>query len=92
MDPKQLLTHFRGREDHVALQQGKGFKPHKLKQIPLNLEKFEQSHLGQKRCFSFYLMTPENEVYCSCLDFDDQGDKLLPLPTGARTQACHGGE
>jgi len=89
LDPKQILTHFKGREDHVALQQGKGFKPHKLKEIPLNLEKFEQSHLGQKRCFGFYLMTPDNEVYCSCLDFDDHDDDPDPEWRAKATSYYH---
>ena len=78
MDSTNLLAHFRGREDYVALQNGKGFRPHKLNQIPLNEDKFKQIHLGQERCFGFYLMTPDNEVYCSCLDFDDHADDPDP--------------
>ena len=78
MDSLKILEHFRGREDYVALQQGKGFKPHKLKEVPLNLEKFEKTHLGQERCFGFYLMTPNNKVFCSCLDFDDHADDPDP--------------
>ena len=53
MDSTNLLAHFRGREDYVALQNGKGFRPHKLNQIPLNEDKFKQIHLGQERCFGF---------------------------------------
>ena len=78
MDSHKILEHFRGRGDYVALQQGQGFKPHKLKEVPLNLEKFEKTHLGQERCFGFYLMTPNNNVYCSCLDFDDHADDPDP--------------
>mgnify|MGYP004452147991 FL=1 len=74
MDSTELLTHFKGREDYVAIQNGKGFRPHKLKEIPLNKEKFEQGHLGQEKCLGFYLMTEESEVFCSCLDFDDHGE------------------
>tara|TARA_R100001594_G_scaffold83594_1_gene118184 strand:+ start:4896 stop:6611 length:1716 start_codon:yes stop_codon:yes gene_type:complete len=78
MDPRKILEYFKGREDYVALQQGKGFKPHKLNEVPLNVDKFEKTHLGQERCFGFYLMTPENNVYCSCLDFDDHADDPDP--------------
>ena len=74
MDSTKILEHFRGREDYVAIQNGKGFRPHKLNEVPLNKDKFDKIHLGQDKCLGFYLMTPESKVYCSCLDFDDHGE------------------
>tara|TARA_R100001594_G_scaffold17292_2_gene35384 strand:+ start:1019 stop:2749 length:1731 start_codon:yes stop_codon:yes gene_type:complete len=73
MDSTEILKWFRGREDYVAIARGKGFAPYEMKKPPLTAETFSNMHLSQETCLGFYLMTPDNEVYCSCLDFDDHG-------------------
>jgi len=89
MDSTKILEHFRGREEYIALQNGKGFRPHKLNTIPLDPEKFSKGHLGQEICFGFYLMTPDNKVYCSCLDFDDHSDDPDPEWRAKATSYYH---
>jgi hypothetical protein len=66
-----LLTHFRGREDVTAQQNGDGsFHPVQLRG-PLSPGAM-RAHLGQQTCGGFYLLTPENKAHCSCLDFDNK--------------------
>ena len=74
MDSNEIIKWFHGRSDYVAMASGKAFIPYELKEPPLTPETLEELHLSQKTCLGFYLMTPDNEVYCSCLDFDDHGE------------------
>lgn len=66
-----LLNAFRGREDHVAVANEKGFAPQKLPS-PMKPEWLQTRHLGKEKCLGFYLMTPESKVWCSCVDFDNK--------------------
>lgn len=68
---KHILKYFRGRPDYVAVPNGPGFKPHELSS-PMLPEWLESEHLSGDRCLGFYLMTEENSVYCSAVDFDNK--------------------
>jgi len=74
---RQLLRLFRGRNDHVAVAQGKGFAPEPLTE-PLSPERLAEEHLAGSRCLGFYLMTQDNMVWCSCSDFDNKPEKPDP--------------
>jgi hypothetical protein len=74
---RELLRLFRGRDDHVAVAQGQGFAPEPLTE-PLTAERLAEEHLAGSRCLGFYLMTPDNKVWCSCLDFDNKPDRPNP--------------
>ena len=73
MDSTEVIKHFKGRSEWIAVGQGEGFRPERLEE-PLTVERFEKEHLAQERCLGFYLMDPENQVHCSCLDFDNHPD------------------
>lgn len=67
-----ILARFRGRASHVAVcNNGKTFEPAALTK-PLRASWIDSEHLGGKRCLGFYLMTEKNQVYCSCVDFDNK--------------------
>lgn len=74
---QQLLRLFRGRDDHVAVAQGKGFAPEPLTE-PLSPERLADEHLSGRRGLGFYLMAPDNTVLCSCADFDNKPDRPDP--------------
>jgi archaellum biogenesis ATPase FlaH len=72
-----LLALFRGREDYVARGTERGtFEPAKLPG-PMRPEWLAR-HLGGTQCAGFYLMRPDNTVWCSCADFDNKPEKPDP--------------
>lgn len=71
MIAERILKYFRGRADYVAVPNGVGFQPFKLDQ-PMRPEWMDQKHLSQQTCLGFYLMTPENRVWCTAVDFDNK--------------------
>jgi len=74
---EQLLRLFRGREEHVAIATGNGFRPEALA-APLTPARLAAEHLTGDRCLGFYLMRPGNKVLCSCVDFDNKPDRPDP--------------
>src|SRR5262245_31295896 len=66
-----LLAHFKGRADHVAIGNPDGtFRPKKL---PRPMQPgWMAKHLGGQECLGFYLMTPDSQVWCSAVDFDNK--------------------
>ena len=69
MDPTNIIKHFKGRDEWIAIGHDEGFRPERLVE-PLSAERFEKEHLSQQQCLGFYLMDAESRVWCSCLDFD----------------------
>lgn len=67
-----MLKSFRGRADHIAVGNGAAFAP---EAGVLTAERFEQEHLGGKRCLGFYLLDEESRCYCTCVDFDNKPEK-----------------
>lgn len=61
-----LFRLFRGREDVYAVENGAGFRPTRR---PLCVGDLIR-HVRGETCFGFYLMRPDNRVWCSALDFD----------------------
>lgn len=68
---EHLLRRFHGRDDVIAVSNGKGFQPEYLKS-PLTPERIVEEHLGGKQCIAFYPMLLGNVIRCSCLDFDNK--------------------
>ena len=68
---EHLLRLFRGRDDHVGVSHGDEFRPEALS-APLAPERVAEEHLAGVRCLGFYLMAVDNNVFCSCLDFDNK--------------------
>ena len=71
-----LLSRFRGREGHCAVGDAKGFHPQALRS-PMQ-PGWMRKHLCGEQCLGFYLMTPENRVFCSCVDFDSKPEHPDP--------------
>lgn len=42
---------------------------------PISAEMVKRSHLSGKVCLGFYLMRPDDTVYCSCIDLDNHNDE-----------------
>jgi hypothetical protein len=74
---EQILRLFRGRDQFLAVGTETGFRPQALT-APLSAERLAAEHLGRKRCLAFYLLTPDNSVWCSCVDFDNKPDRPDP--------------
>lgn len=61
---------FRGRADKIAVAKEDGaFAPHNY--AP-DARVLAERHLCGKACLGFYLMNPQSNVYCSCIDFDNK--------------------
>jgi replicative DNA helicase len=77
-DAELILNCFRGRSNYVAVcDDGKTFHPAELKE-PLKASWLESEHLSGKRCLGFYLMTADNGVFCTCVDFDNKEEHPDP--------------
>jgi hypothetical protein len=58
---------FKGREDHYAVQQSKGFAPVQRSLTPSLVEK----HLSGETGLGFYTLTKDSKCYATCVDFDN---------------------
>jgi KaiC/GvpD/RAD55 family RecA-like ATPase len=69
--PKLIVETFKGREDVIAYQNGEAFAPH---QCPEGIDPqwIADHHLAGTQCYGFYIMRPDNTVWCSCIDFDNK--------------------
>ena len=77
---EEFLKRFRGRDDVIAVATQSGFAPHWFETgESLRPEWFADAHLSGRRCLGFYLMTPEEKVFCSCVDFDNKPSQPDPL-------------
>lgn len=73
----RVLSLFRGRADRVAVSNGADFKPEVL-DAPITAERLVKDHFQKRACLGFYLMTVDNQVWCSCADLDNKPDKPDP--------------
>lgn len=71
-----LLRIFRGREDVIAVQSASGdaFRPVEISS-PIQPEWFSD-HLDSEKqeCLGFYLLTKDNSLFCTALDFDNHNN------------------
>jgi hypothetical protein len=74
---EQLLRLFCGRQDHVAIATGNGFR-HEALAAPLTAARLAVEHLTGDCCLGFYPMRPDNKVQCSCVDFDNKPERPDP--------------
>lgn len=72
-----IVNLFQGRDDTIAVQNGEGFRPHKL-DGPIKPSWIAKEHLSGKRCLGFYLMTAASQVLCTAVDFDNKPDSPDP--------------
>lgn len=72
-----LLSLFRGRDNYLAVADGKAFRPQELGG-PIKPSWVRKSHLGGSRCLGFYLMTAASQVFCTAVDFDNKPDSPDP--------------
>lgn len=74
---QQILRLFRGRDDHIAVADEKGFHPQSV-EPPIKPAWIRKEHLSGKRCLGFYLMTAASQVFCTAVDFDNKPDAPDP--------------
>ena len=72
-----ILTYFRGREDNCAIQEPPSNQFRRLER-GITKEDYIVEHISGSTCYGFYLMLPDNTVYCSCIDFDNHVDNPDP--------------
>ena len=72
-----ILTYFRGREDNCAIQEPPSNQFRRLER-GITKEDYLIKHISGSTCYGFYLMLPDNTVYCSCIDFDNHVDNPDP--------------
>lgn len=73
-----ILSNFRGRKDVIAVGKGAGFEPFEHA-AGIQPEWLEERHLSGQQCLGFYLLTPQSECFCTCVDFDNKPESPDPL-------------
>ena len=76
IDTSIVTDYFRGRKEHCGVQvPGSTFR---RVEKTITEQMFQDQHLDGKACYGFYLMLPDDTVYCTCLDFDNHDDQPDP--------------
>lgn len=74
---EKILSVFKGRDDCIAMATENGFRPRWLSS-PISPQFIADMHLSQQQALGFYLLTPENKCWVSCVDFDNKPEHPDP--------------